>query len=79
VHDRTLRQTAVDAARLARVDAGLRAVRLAATLAGAGLGGWIGTAMSARSVLVLSAVVIGAAAAWAAMTLARRATALAAG
>ena len=76
VHDRTLRQTAVGAAWLARVDAGLRGIRQVATLIGAALGGWIGTAHSARSVLVMSAVVFGVAAVWAAMTLARRDAAL---
>jgi Na+/melibiose symporter-like transporter len=72
VHDRTLRQTAVAAAWLARVDAALRGIGQAATLAGAALGGAIGSALSARSVLVLSAGAFGAAALWAWLALTRR-------
>jgi Na+/melibiose symporter-like transporter len=71
IHDRTLRQTAVGAAWLARVDAGLRGVGQYATLAGAALGGVVGTALSARTVLVISALALGAAALWAQFTLAR--------
>jgi hypothetical protein len=72
VHDRTLRQTAVGAAWLVRVDAGLRGVGQCATLLGAALGGVIGTLLSARSVLVLAALCLGGAALWALLTLARR-------
>jgi Na+/melibiose symporter-like transporter len=72
VHDRTLRQTAVDAAWLARVDAGLRSIGQGATLGGAVLGGVVATALSARSVLVLSALAFGAASVWTLLTLARR-------
>jgi predicted MFS family arabinose efflux permease len=72
VHDRTLRQTAVDAPWLARVDAGIRSIGQGATLAGAAVGGVVGTALGARSVLVLSAAALGAAALLALMTLARR-------
>jgi hypothetical protein len=79
VQDRTLRQTAVTAPWLARVDAGLRGIGQCATLAGAALGGAIGTALSARSVLVLSAFAFGAAALRAWLTLARRDLATAAG
>jgi predicted MFS family arabinose efflux permease len=73
VHDRTLRQTAVDARWLARVDAGIRGVGQSATLAGAAVGGAVGSALSARSTLVLSATVLAAAAVLALATLARRA------
>lgn len=79
VHDRTLRQTAVGAAWLARVDAGLRGIGQCATLSGAAVGGVIGTAVSARSVLVLAACAMGGAALWALLTLARRDIAVAAG
>jgi predicted MFS family arabinose efflux permease len=72
VHDRTLRQTAVDAPWLARVDAGIRSAGQGATLAGAAIGGVVGTALDARSVLVLSAAVLAAATLLALMTLARR-------
>jgi Na+/melibiose symporter-like transporter len=71
VHDRTVRQTAVDTEWLARVDAGIRGVGQLATLAGAAAGAAIGSLLSARSVLVLSAVMAGLAALWALATLAR--------
>jgi MFS family permease len=71
VHDRTLRQTAVGAAWLARVDAGLRSIGQGATLLGAALGAIVGSAVSARGVLVLSALMFGAAAAWGALRLTR--------
>ena len=70
VHDRTLRQTAVAPALLARVDAGIRAAEQAATLAGAVIGGLLGTAADARSVMWAAAAVAGAAAALAAWRLA---------
>ena len=57
VHDRTLRQTAVPAALLARVDAGIRSAGQLATLAGAVVGGLLGTASNARTVLWLAAAV----------------------
>ena len=79
VHDRTLRQTAVDAAWLAHVDAGLRSIGQGATLGGAAAGGIVGTALSARSVLVLSALAFAGASVWALMTLARRESAVATG
>jgi Major Facilitator Superfamily len=72
VHDRTLRQTTVGATWLARIDAGLRGIGQGATLAGAAAGGVIGTALSARSVLALSALAFGAAALWAWCRLSRR-------
>lgn len=79
VHDRTLRQTAVGPAWLARVDAALRGIGQCATLVGAAVGGAVGTALSARSVLVLSALTLGAAALWALRTLAHREPVVAAG
>jgi predicted MFS family arabinose efflux permease len=71
VHDRTLRQTAIEAPWLARVDAGLRGVAQVATLAGAALGAMVGTSLSARAALVGSALILGLAAAWAWLRLAR--------
>ncbi len=76
VHDRTLRQTAVPATLLARVDAGIRSAGQFAMLAGAALGGLIGTATGARSVLWLSAVSFALAALLAAFTLGGRAAPL---
>ncbi len=67
VHDRTLRQTAVPPELLARADAGVRTAGQLALLAGAALGGWLGTAWGLRPVLWL-AVVCAAAAAWVAAT-----------
>ena len=55
VHDRTLRQTAVPSVLLARVDAGIRSAGQLATLAGAVLGGLLGSATDARAVLWLAA------------------------
>ena len=72
VHDRTLRQTAVPPALLARADAGIRSVGQAATLAGALAGGAIGSALDARAVLWCAVVFAGLAAAWAAWRLAER-------
>ena len=69
VHDRTLRQTAVPAALLARVDAGIRCAGLLATLAGAALGGLLGTATDARTVLWLAAAIAAGAAVLAAWRL----------
>jgi Major Facilitator Superfamily len=71
VHDRTLRQTAVEVRWLARVDAGLRGIGDAARLAGAGLGAVLGTALSARAALIASATLLALAAVWAGLTLAR--------
>jgi predicted MFS family arabinose efflux permease len=62
VHERTLRQTAVAHALLARVDAGLRTVGQLATLAGAALGAAVATAASARMALVLYAFLLALAA-----------------
>lgn len=66
VFDRSLRQTAVPAKLLARADAGIRSAGHLATLAGALLGGALGTLQGARSVLWLAAAVAAAAvlAAW---------------
>ena len=54
VHDRTLRQTAVPFELLARADAGIRGIGQCATLAGAFIGGALGTAMGTRAVLWLA-------------------------
>ncbi|MBX3637708.1 MAG: MFS transporter [Rubrivivax sp.] len=72
VHDRTLRQTAVPAALLARADAGIRSAGQLATLAGALAGGLLGNALGTRSVLWLAAGVAAAAASLAAWRLAER-------
>lgn len=69
VHDRTLRQTAVPAALLARADAGIRSAGQLATLAGALTGGALGTALGTRSVLWLAVGAAAAAALWAALRL----------
>jgi hypothetical protein len=69
VHDRTLRQTEVEASWLARADAGIRFAGQGATLAGALAGGLLGNVFGARSVLALCAVVTGAAACHAAWQL----------
>lgn len=71
VHDRTLRQTAVPAERLARADGGIRVVEQVATLAGALGGGWLATAIGTRGALGLAAVLGAAAAVAAALTLGR--------
>ena len=63
VHDRTLRQTAVPVALLARADAGVRTAGQLSLLAGAALGGWLGAAWGYRPVLWL-AVACAAGAAW---------------
>ena len=62
VYDRTLRQTAVPDNLLARVDAGIRSAGQVATLAGALLGGMLGTATDARTVLWLAAAIAAGAA-----------------
>jgi predicted MFS family arabinose efflux permease len=72
VHDRSLRQTAVAASLLARVDAGIRSAGQCATLCGAAVGGLLGDALGARSVLVLAAATLAMAAVFAAFVLARR-------
>ena len=71
VHDRSLRQTAVPAALLARADAGIRSAGQLATLAGALVGGLLGDALGARSVLWLAVAAGAAAALTAACMLAR--------
>lgn len=71
VHDRTLRQTSVPAELLARADAGIRSAGQLATLAGALVGGLLGDALGARSVLWLAVAAGGAAALVVALTLAR--------
>jgi Na+/melibiose symporter-like transporter len=72
VHDRTLRQTAVPVALLARADAGIRTVGYAGTVAGALAGGVLGTLFDARTVLALAAGCVAAAAVLAALRLAER-------
>ena len=72
VHDRTLRQTLVASALLARADAGIRSAGHLATLAGAWVGGVLGTAYGTRSVLWLAGAAIVAAAVWAWLRLASR-------
>lgn len=72
VFDRSLRQTAVPARLLARADAGIRSVGHLATLAGAMLGGALGTLHGTRTVLWLAAAVAAAAALLAAARLAPR-------
>lgn len=62
VHDRTLRQTAVPADRLARVDAALRTLGQLARLAGATGGGLLATQLGTRPALVLSATLFAVAA-----------------
>ena len=65
VHDRTLRQTEVEAPLLARTDAAIRFAGQAGTLCGALLGGLIGEAVGARATLALCAAVAGMAACYA--------------
>lgn len=72
VHDRTLRQTVVDAAMLARADAGIRGIGQVATLAGALAGGALGTAVGARGTLWVSAGVLLLATGFAALRLGMR-------
>ena len=62
VHSRTLRQTLAPAALQARVDAGIRTLGQGATLAGALGGGALATWAGTRAALVLSALVLMAAA-----------------
>jgi MFS family permease len=64
VHERTLRQTVVAPAMLARVDGGLRTLGQLATLFGALAGGAIGDRFGARSVLALGPLLLLAAALW---------------
>jgi predicted MFS family arabinose efflux permease len=71
VHGCSLRQTAVAPAFLARADAGVRTVEHAATLAGALVGGALGTAFGTRGVLWLAVACTAAAAVWAALRLAQ--------
>jgi MFS family permease len=63
VHDRTLRQTAVPADLLARVDAGIRTLGQLARLIGALGGGVLATWLGARQALALSAALFACAAA----------------
>jgi Na+/melibiose symporter-like transporter len=63
VHDRTLRQTAVPAALLARVDGAIHTLGRLAALAGALGGGLLATAAGVRPALALSAALYAAAAA----------------
>ncbi len=72
VFDRSLRQTTVPSALLARADAGIRSAGHVATLAGALLGGALGTLHGTRTVLWLAAAVAAAAAVLAAAVLAPR-------
>jgi MFS family permease len=62
IHDRTLRQTAVVAPLLARVDGAIRTLGYASTLAGALAGGWMATLLGARSGLTVAAVLLAIAA-----------------
>jgi len=62
VHDRTLRQSRVASGLLARVDAGIRTLGHAATLAGAVGGGALATALGTRSALYISAAILAIAA-----------------
>ena len=62
VHDRTLRQTAVAPALLARVDAGIRTLGQLARLAGALGGGILATAAGTRPALALAATLYAVAA-----------------
>ena len=73
VHDRSLRQSAVPHDLLARVDAGIRSAGHFATLAGALIGGALGTAEGARTVLWLAVASALMAALWAGLRLARAA------
>lgn len=77
VHDRTLRQTLVPPALLARADAGIRSLGQAATLMGALGGGWLATQLGTRTTLAASAVcfALGAGFAWFGFTTRRAATA----
>ena len=75
VHDRTLRQTAVAAPLLARVDGAIRTLGYASTLAGALAGGWMATLLGARSGLIVAAILLAIAAMVAAAKLARTAPA----
>lgn len=67
IHDRTLRQTLVPEAQLARADAGIRFAGHRATLVGALAGGAVGEALGERSALLLAVGLFAAAAllAWA--------------
>jgi MFS family permease len=71
VHDRTLRQTAVAAPLLARVDGAIRTLGYASTLVGALAGGWMATLLGARSGLIVAAVLLAIAAVVAATRFAR--------
>jgi len=62
ISDRTLRQSSAPQDRLARVDAGIRTVGYACTLAGALLGGALAEVFGARALLFASSAVIGLAA-----------------
>lgn len=64
VHDQSLRQSSAPAAQLARVDAGIRTVGQLGTLAGAALGGLVGTLLSPRAALLGGAIAFGLALAW---------------
>ena len=69
VHDRTLRQTQVPHALLARADAGIRTAGQIATLAGALLGGLLGSTMGTRATLALAAALFAVASCWALLKL----------
>ena len=71
VHDRTLRQTAVAAPLLARVDGAIRTLGYASTLTGALAGGWMATLLGARFGLIVAAMLLAVAAVVAAARLAR--------
>jgi hypothetical protein len=62
VHDRTIRQTAVEPRLLARVDGAIRTAGQVAALLGAIGGGALATIIGARPALAISALLFGAAA-----------------
>ena len=72
VHDRTMRQTAVPAPLLARVDGAMRTLGYSATLAGALGGGWLASVLGARAGLVTTAVLLAAGAAVSALVRERK-------
>jgi hypothetical protein len=71
ITDRTLRQSHTPATHLARVDASIRALTHAVTLAGALLGGALAEVFGARALLFASSALIGVAALVAALWLSR--------
>jgi predicted MFS family arabinose efflux permease len=72
INDSVLRQTRVPAAALARVNAAIMAVGLAASLVGRLAGGFVAEAVNARSALVVAAAIVGLGALIAALSPLRR-------